>query len=210
MSDDFIKNLATNIKPVVPTPPPGIRSLAWMAAAILCVGAGVSLVGLRPDLSESFREPFFWLESLAILLVACIAIAAAFVLSVPGRESSPLTKWLVGIPLAIWMAQMTGRFVFESHDISPYFWSGYGCANEIVALGILPGILMFYMIKRAAPTNLGLTGALGALAVASISALGTQFTCSSSAPSHLLAFHFVPVLAVGAVGIFLGKKFLRW
>ena len=87
---------------------------------------------------------------------------------------------------------------------------GHICSMEILALGIAPGVLIFLMIRKAAPTSLGLTGLVGFVAVFFMSTVALQFTCADQSKFHLLIFHFVPAVFLALSGIFLGKKFLRW
>ena len=210
-TDNLIDSLADDLKPSPPLSSPVKRSFTWLLASLLCIGAGISLIGLRSDLAAFVMDPIFMLETVATLIIAAVAVIGAFVLSIPGSNQGPLVRWLVGAPIAIWLIQISGRWIF-SEEVAPhyFFWKGYVCSTEILALGILPGVMLYLMIRQAAPVKLGWTGALAAVAVTAMSAFAVQFTCSLNDPLHLLAWHVMPIFAIGAAGVWIGQKLLRW
>jgi len=65
------------------------------------------------------------------------------------------------------------------------------------------------MLRKAAPLNLEKTGMLSVLSVGALGAFGTQFICTIDSPLHFLLWHFIPVLIIGLLGVFLGKLFLK-
>jgi hypothetical protein len=207
MSDNLIENLAKDLEPVRGGSQRLPPSLRWFAVTILCVGTGVSLLGLRSDIISAIYSISFWLQLSLIVLLSISAISAAFILSIPGHDKTKIVPWLVGAPLSMWFLQF---LVGISWDNLSTPWQGYFCSTEILALGILPGAFLIFLIRKSAPTNLGLTGTFGMIGTAAAAAVGTHFTCSLQEPMHLMLFHFAPILVIGAVGILIGKRLLRW
>ena len=209
-TEDLIENISQNAEPVKLLSPPLIRMASWFAISLLCIGIGVSLMGLRPDLLHDMKYFQFILESVLILVVAIMAAATAFVLSIPGRDRGRL--YYVGfVPMLALVALLAWRIwhpIGIGSEIAPL--AGQACLRDIFILGIAPGILLFMMIRHAAPLKFGWVGALGMLAVASLAAFGLQFTCSGQGAIHLLLWHIAPVIAIGAAGIVLGRLLLRW
>jgi hypothetical protein len=87
---------------------------------------------------------------------------------------------------------------------------GPGSRLHILVLGAIPRAFLFFLVRRAAPIALGWSGLLVMLTLASIGALGLQFTCTNDDPLHLFAWHFLPVLLIAVSGIVLGRRLLRW
>jgi len=179
---------------------------------MLCVATGVVLMGLRPDVLRGTTTLQFALNCVAILLIAALSAFAAFKMSVPDTARSVLVRiaplWAVFIWLVLLATQ--GRLVFTP---GPHHYSagpGLRCIRDILVLGAIPGAFLFFLVRRAAPVALGWSGLLVMLSLASIGALGLQFTCTNDDPLHLFAWHFLPVLLVAVSGVVLGRRLLRW
>lgn len=211
-TEDCIQRLTSDLSPVARLRSVFGRLMIWLGSALLCVGAGALLTGLRPDLHTAIWTADFLFEGLLLLIGAILSAVAAMVLSVPGCERAgrkwrlfalfPVFGWLLyigtrGFSGGGWVLAGEARF-------SP------ACAGELCLLSILPGVAMFLMIKNAAPVQLGWNGFLAALAALFLASLGLHFSCPNSSAVHVLAWHALPVLTVAASGIFLGRLLLRW
>ncbi len=204
-TNDLIDQLGTRLQPVKRLPRPWIRFARWFAAMGLCFGAAMALRGIREDLFQRLTDPLFVLSTLMILATATLSAAAAFQLSVPGEER----RWTRRVPLlalGMWVAMIA----FHAMSGAPLMGgAGWGCARDVLLLGAIPGVLLFWMVRGAAPLKLNWTGVFVMLALGALGALGTQLGCHDDAPLHLLLWHFVPVILVGLSGIVLGRFLLR-
>ncbi len=212
MTHELIQQIARGVAPVRILPSPSRRLLSWFGAAMLCVATGVVLIGLRPDVLRGTTTPQFALNCVAILLIAVLSAFAAFMMSVPDTAKSVLVRIAPLSAVFVWsvLLAIQGRLVFAP---GPHHYSaghGLGCIRDILVLGAIPGALLFFLVRRAAPVALGWSGLLVMLTLASIGALGLQFTCTNDDPLHLFAWHFLPVLLIAVSGIVLGRRLLRW
>lgn len=175
-------------------------------ASFFCLATGVVVYGLRSDLETTMQNPTFYLQTLFLLALAGLSAFSAFVLSIPDRKK-PGLDIVPLVTLVLWVG-----VILVSGFHSEHFASGMGlsCAREIFVLGFLPGILLFIMIRQAAPLQLGKVGAFCALSVAGLGALGTQFICREDNALHVLVWHYTPVLLLGGFGILLGRVFFKW
>ncbi|MBI3553603.1 MAG: DUF1109 domain-containing protein [Elusimicrobia bacterium] len=211
-TDDLIKRLSDELEPVRRLDSPSRRALKALAAALLCVGSGVAIAGPRPDLTACATRPAFLTEILLILFAAVSAAVSAFILSVPGLEKGRWTRWLPALPVAAWGALLLLRLKkdFAPLDLDTLSAApGLHCARALLIFCFLPGLVMFAMLRRAAPLKLGWSGSLAALSAVGLAAAGLQFCCLSSDPAHLLCWHFTPMLGLVAVGALLGQWLLR-
>ena len=209
---DLIEQLSHRVEPVKPLAPPHVRFGVWLVAALLCVGAGVGLSSLRQDLGQIVDSPVFLLETVLIGLTAVFSAGSAFVLSVPGTRGR-LTGTLPPLAAALWGITLLVILGIDERYATGFaveFLGGEGCLARILILGVLPGVLLFIMIRQAAPLDDRQTGILAALAVAALGALGLQFVCLNNHPVHLFLWHFLPVVAVALLGSLLGRWFLNW
>jgi hypothetical protein len=212
-TNDFIKQLSSDVKPVKRLASPGKRFFIWFLASFFSISLGISLMGIRSDFSQALMNPRFVLETLAILAIAILAAAGAFMMSVPGMGSRPIIRWLLIIPSIAWPLSLAYRLYTiysQANSFAFIFDYGFGCIRDIFLLGILPGSFLFFMLKTAAPLRLSWTGALATLSAAAIAAVGVQFTCSADSPVHIFLWHVLPVIVIGVAGIGLGKHLLRW
>jgi hypothetical protein len=84
------------------------------------------------------------------------------------------------------------------------------CILEIAGFCVLAGWPLFAMLRRAAPLRRSWSGALAALAAASLCAAATQFICPIDDPAHHLVGHFIPVMLLCGAGALAGRRLLDW
>jgi hypothetical protein len=201
-TDDLIAELAGRVTPVRPLPPPGERALGWLALAVACAAAGLALFGPRADvLVRLTQADYLWTAVLA-LAVSILAALATLVLAIPGAERTPsLRRVAVGAFLA-WAVTMAWAVVAAGRGLplttDPH-WPA--CASRVVLVSAVPVLALFAMARRAAPLRLGWTAACAAVAAASMGALATQLACPLDDAGHAFLGHFLPVLAIAAVGV---------
>lgn len=210
-TEDLIIRLAGSAGPVKALPPPMRRFGWWTAGAVTVTVVGVALIRTRPDLWTRPHHVQLFSVATLTLATALISAGAAFILSVPGAERSAAQRWA---PIAVCLTWATllvvlvlsggsalGRIVaLPVHK---------GCVIQITALALLPGWMLFAMLRRAAPLRLRWSGGLATLAAVALAATGTQFLCPIDDPAHLLVGHFVPVAALALAGALMGGRALR-
>lgn len=202
-TDQLILDLASTSTPVRPLASPLVRGLKWFAAAFFCLGGALFFLKLRPTISSDFGHFHFSAQAFAILAVAVMSALSAFILSVPDK----LRSYSLIVPLVtlgVWLVMILVP-LFSSQGSAGMGWP---CVSETLVLGLVPGGLMFYMIRRAAPLRIFWAGLFAALAATAIGGLGTHLTCQSNSAMHLLVWHFLPVLVAGGIGLLLGRWLL--
>lgn len=212
LTHELIRQIARDATPVQILPSLPRRFLSWLGAATLCVASGVLWMGLRPDVLRATTTLQFALNCLAILLIAVLSAFAAFMMSVPGTAQSALVRMAPLSVVFIWLVLLAIQGGLVLGHGPHHFSAGHGltCIRDILLLGTIPGALLFFLVRRAAPVALGWSGLLVMLTLASMGALGLQFTCTNDDPLHLLSWHFMPVLLIGMSGVVLGRRLLRW
>ncbi len=204
-TDDLISKLSDEHKAVAPLASFWERYLKWLVVSLLCVITGVSLSVVREDLGAAFKDPFFVLQNLLILVGALLSSALALILSVPGSEKKKSVRIFALIPFILWalllfLGKKQGGF---------YPGIGTGCASEVLSLGVVPGILLLIIVRRGAVLNRSYSSFFTFMAAAALGALGVQFSCHSGNIAHLLVWHFLPVIFLGILGVALANKILK-
>ncbi|HET9468354.1 MAG TPA: NrsF family protein, partial [Vicinamibacterales bacterium] len=111
-TEDLIVSLARSATPVRVIRPVRIRFAQWVVVAFAAAAVVVFAVGSRADFPLMLGQPRYLLPATAMLATAILSAAAAFALSIPGREWSwaqrlvPLTTAaLWGALLIVWLRE---------------------------------------------------------------------------------------------------------
>jgi hypothetical protein len=189
-----------------------VRLARWTAAALPLTALCVIVIGPRVDVMTAIYEPTFAGLAVATLGTALLAAAGAFLLSVPGAERSPLQRVLPLVTGGVWALVLivlltTGGDPVQRVLALPFHWA---CLIEIAGLSLVPGWVLFAMLRRAAPLRRAWSAALATLAAVALSAFATQFICPVDDPAHLLVGHVLPVACLSVWGAFAGRRWLNW
>ena len=207
-TEELIADLASRATPVRPLPPPSVRFAAWSAAALGSAAAGIAAFGLRPHLNELVRQPEF--TGLAIVAVGTSALAGAssLVLAIPGAERSPALRATATTLVGGWAAVLLANVIRAGHGFSGVAdWPI--CFLRVLAIALLPAIVLFQMLRRAAPLRRGWAAGLAATAAVSIAAGAIQFICPLADPAHALVGHFAPVLVGAGLAVWSAARLLK-
>jgi hypothetical protein len=160
----------------------------WSLAAVLFTSLVIGLTGVRPDLGAAFAEPTFVLRALFLLGIALISVFSAFRLSVPGETK----RWIDSAPaIAVSAFLILLVYVFFASDTRPPAYS-YSCVRNVLAFSLPTSVLLYLMLRRAAPMKPGLVGMIASLGSAALSSLGTEFVCRHDDAAHVFVSHFLP------------------
>ena len=211
MEHELIDRLVRDATPVRPLATPAVRLARWVLAAALCLAAGVALVDLRPDLAQTMWTTSFLVQASLLVVTAVLAAAAALIGGVPGAEPTAATRWLPLAAVTAWAGWLLAAII-ALPAVSRVWWPTPApeCGVDITLLGLVPGFLLWSLVRRAAPLRPAWTGLLAMLTAAAVGALGTQLVCSNNVAAHLLLWHFGPVMALALLGLELGRRLLRW
>ena len=211
-TDDLIVELARAAHPIRPLPRPSVRLAQWTAALVPLTALCVIVIGPRRDVWHAIQQLTFVGTAAATLVTALLAAAAAFVLSVPGVERSPVQRVMPLAAGGLWALMLavgltTGGDAVRRLAALPFHWL---CLIEIAGLGLVPGWALFAMLRRAAPLRRTWSAALATLAAVGLGAAATQFLCPIDDPAHLLVGHVLPVAFLAIGGAIAGRRALDW
>ena len=207
-TDELIAQLASRAAPVTPLPSPAVRALAWAAVAVASAAAGVFIFGARPDLGDVRSHPQFMWPLVAAIVTAAIAAGASFVLAIPGAERSPTLRGFSAIVGALWLLLLV---VFVARAGNGFAGASDWpiCFIRVIAIGLAPAVVLFAMLRRAAPLRLTWTSALAAAAAMAAGAMAIQLICPVDDAAHGLLGHFGPVLVIAVLGAVTARRMLR-
>ena len=204
-SDDLIKQLAADARPVRPLASPLKRAASTLI--LLALGSGLVLLFLGDwsQLSGRYagREEMLVLEMSAMAATAVLAIVGAFFLSIPGRSAwwrlapiPPFLLWLLLSGAGCYADLLRGGP--SGNDVD----HGVDCLIFILTVSLLVGAPLIWRLSRASPIDPVPVALLGGLGTAAAAAFMLQFF-------HPLAVTFLDLAVhVAAIGLVVGMAAL--
>jgi hypothetical protein len=185
--------------------------MVWLAISTAYVAGFVAVMGLRPDIAAKLAEPRFLVEVSAAYMTSMMAAAAAFCAGCPGR---PVWERFAPLPfLVIWLGSLgegCWRDWVRSGSDGLTLQPDLFCFPMILAVSIVPTLLIFYMVRRAAPIAPITTTALATLAAAALAAAGLRLFHPQDASVMVLVWQFGSVAVLTGLGALFGQDLLRW
>jgi hypothetical protein len=192
-----------------PAPHPYMLSLKWAVWVLAYLALALAFSGLRPDWTDKMQQPWFAAEIVALLCILAATTLSAALLSYPdlyqkrGAALAPVAALLLFLPLilAAWHADSPP---------APLPAHSFECTLSIILVALPPAAWTFYAMRRYASTHYRLAGGMAGLAAFSVGALWLRLHEVNDSILHLILWHYLPMLAVGLLGLWLGKKLLKW
>ena len=209
-TQELIDKLALDL---TPKPHKGVGgSIAlYLAVTTVTMIAGTFLMGPRADLMQKTESVRFLSETAGIFLTFLVAGLGALLLSVPGQLRTEKYLLLLSLSLALWLGTLCAFGISETLHANPLTMDwGYACTVAILCLAITPSALLFFLVRRQAPTRLGWNAFAVATSAFSAGALALQIHCPIDAVLHHLVWHGLPVFVFGALSASVGAKILQW
>lgn len=207
-TEELITQLSKQVTPVHPLAHPMTQTGFWLLLCATGFGAVAYWSGLRHDLAAVMQIPQFLLELILALITAIGAAITAICLAVPDAYQKLYLRW---VPVAGAIA-LTLLLLYRlgSAEIAFPLRLAPQCAGEMCLYALLPGALLFFLLRRAASTHSGWAGAMCGLAVGLFGYIFLRLTEANDEIPHLLAWHYLPVAAITLVGTLCGNRWLRW
>lgn len=207
--DSLIGQLAKEGVPVKPVPHPFALSLQWMALATAYLSVLLLVSGVRADLMPAFQHPWFVVEIILLVAVFVATSVSAAVLSFPDLYQMRRGAW---IPVAIFGLFALALFFAWRADVppAPFPVHSIECTLSIFLAALLPGAWLLYVMRKLASTHYRLAGSIALLHAFSIGALWLRLHEQSDSILHVVQWHYLPMIVFGIMGLWLGKRVLKW
>jgi len=192
---------------------PGRSLLVALLPAGFVTATGFALlVGLRPDLPDALRSPWF---DLKVLLNAALWLAATGLLLRLARPGASLRGWwpaLCAVPIVLVLA-----IGVELLRVPPDQWwtlaqgsNSTWCLRVIPALAGAPLLAALLALRNSAPAHPARTGAMAGLMSAGLAATLYALHCPDDSPLFVGLWYVLAAAIVTAAGALLGARWLRW
>lgn len=214
-TDDFISELAKESKAVKPLLPAVARTALWIGFSLAYFIGLILVLGVRADVMVKFHEGIFVAE---ILLAGSVGILAAYVACcacLPDMNQQDELRFTPFVLFSILVVLLAVAHVnAETDPMGSLFLQcltkGYDCTWHILLFSLIPGVILFFMMWRAAAVHAYWAGSMAVLAVTSFGYVAMRFLEANDVVAHILIWHYFPMLFMALLGMLIGKRILRW
>ncbi len=206
-TEDLIRQLAASPAPAPFHPGAAVGGML----ALLALGLGLFLLvcGLRADLVAAWAQVPVQAKTILPVLLSLLALRLALRASVPGRR---LALWPLALPVALAGLLLVHRLAVADGSLlaEAIGRTALACLASITLLSLPPLAAGIFFLRRTAPTQPILTGALLGLAAGAGVAAGYALHCTEDSPLFFVTWYGLGIAAAGGIGAGLGHRFLRW
>lgn len=207
--DDLIDKLAQDATTVKAAPHPYMLSLklAGWGTAYLILSLAIS--GPRPDLLEKFHQTWFAAEIAALIGIFISTSVSAALLAFPDLHQKRGAVFAPVLMFALFLLVILFAWHADTPP-APLPVHSFECTLSITLVSLLPAVWTFYVMRKFASTHYQWAGSIALLSAFSVGALWLRLHEVNDSILHLLEWHYLPMIAFGIVGLWLGKKILKW
>lgn len=210
-TDDLILALAKDRATAGPSPRLAL-CCALLGGALVAAILFLTILGYRPDIATAAETYRFLFKFVFTLTLAATAIWLVFTVMRPEAVPGLRILALAAAPVLIVLAVLAELSVMPSSTWLPRLigknW--WFCLTVIPSLAIVPLVAFFWALRRAAPANPGLAGALAGLSAGAIAATLYASHCTDDSPLFVMTWYSIAIGLVTVVGYFAGRRWLAW
>jgi hypothetical protein len=207
-TDTLIASLADGLEP---TPARGFAAklAMWLACAAGYVAVLLAFLGVRPDLLLKMHSFLFAGEIMLLALIVISCALSAMVLSFPDMQQKRYIVFLPVVPVALFVGLLAVSWLHDTPP-SPEPLHGFECLRCIALFSLLPVAGLLLLMRRQATTHSLLAGAVAMLAASSLGCLTLRLSEDTDSIAHIVKWHYLPIMAFCILGMWCGKKALKW
>ncbi len=210
-TDDLIEALVQDRAAGAGKPYPALTA-AVLGGALIAATLFMTILGYRPDIATAAETYRFLFKFVFTLTLAATAIWLIFTIVRPEAVPGLRILALAAAPVLIILAVVAELSVMPSSTWMPRLigknW--WFCLTVIPSLAIVPLIAFLTALRRAAPADPGLAGALAGLASGAIAATLYASHCTDDSPLFVITWYSIAIGLVTLVGYFAGRRWLAW
>lgn len=211
-TDDLINMLASGPDVAVPKVPLQKFAMVVSSGVLLSVILMLTVLGLRPNMSELAMLPAFWIKMAFVVALAVCGWLAVTQLATPGARTKQLPLLIASPILLIWLLAAASMLNATPEQRADLFWGDtwHYCSWLIAVLSLPIFIAILRVMRQMAPTRLRLAGAGAGFAAGAAATLIYSFHCPEIAAPFIGFWYVVGILIPSILGALIGPRILRW
>lgn len=211
-TDDLINMLASGPDVAAPKVPLQKFAMVVSSGILLSVILMLTVLGLRPNMSELAMLPAFWIKMAFVVALAVCGWLAVTQLATPGARTKQLPLLIASPILLIWLLAAASMLNATPEQRADLFWGDtwHYCSWLIAILSLPIFIAILRVMRQMAPTRLRLAGAGAGFAAGAAATLIYSFHCPEIAAPFIGFWYVVGILIPSILGALIGPRILRW
>jgi len=206
---ELIDRLSQDTTKTKLAPHPFLLSLKWMGWAVAYLLLSFIFSGLRPDLMLKLHEPWFDAEIALIVSIFVATTVSAAILSFPDMHQMRKLASAPAILFALFLLMMFLSWRTDNPP-APLPVHSFECTVNITLFSLLPATWTFYAMRKFASTHYHWAGSISLLSAFSAGALWLRLHEVNDSITHVVEWHYLPMIGIGLAGWWLGKRILKW
>lgn len=208
-TEELIDDLARKMETVSPAPSPVRILIKWLIMSMAYLAIFLCFIGIRQDLFHKFHSVLFDAELVILAGIIVSSLLSSAILAFPDMYQQKKVALLPIIMFVVFTLFMIVSF-YADNPPAPLPVHNIECLIFITVSSLFPGSFMLYNIRKFASTHYYMAGCTCTLASFSIGALILRISEDTDSVTHLIQWHYLPMLGVAVIGLFIGKLFLKW
>jgi hypothetical protein len=189
-----------------------ILLLALMAATPVSVAMLLLGLGIRPDIMDAIRNPFFDLKFVVTMALAIPAIVVSLHLSRP-EASLAGWGWLLISPILVLVGGIVSEMMLPQR--LPLLTRLVGnnsmlCMSAIPVLSLPILVAAMIGLRHGAPARPAAAGAIAGLLSAGVAATLYAVHCPDDSPLFVATWYTLGTAIVAGLGTLIGRRALRY
>ena len=211
-TDDLINMLDSGPDVAAPKVPLQKFAMVVSSGVLLSVILMLTVLGLRPNMSELAMLPAFWIKMAFVVALAVCGWLAVTQLATPGARTKQLPLLIASPILLIWLLAAASMLNATPEQRADLFWGDtwHYCSWLIAVLSLPIFIAILRVMRQMAPTRLRLAGAGAGFAAGAAATLIYSFHCPEIAAPFIGFWYVVGILIPSILGALIGPRILRW
>ena len=214
-TDRLIDVLSANLEPARHQQFGKTLIVAMVTAAAAAFGLMLITVGPRHDLHSTAHLE--WLAMKLLFALSVIGTGAPLLLrsARPGLEN--VTNWALvffpffaAITVALAMLFLDGPQACKGMLLGARPVAPARCVLCIPFFATIPLAALIWALRKGAPTQLKLCGAISGIVAGGIGAAAFAFSCTSDTIPFIAIWYGLAIALCAVIGAQLGPRFLRW
>jgi hypothetical protein len=211
-TDELIDMLGTNIEPVKRGQ---LRNVLLIALAVGALAAFCLMLATLGVPANALRGQDFPLELLALAFTLGTAATGARFLGRAARPGESGRKPLILIGLLFSAVLSAGAVTLADAPPAARGMMVFGpqwvtCLICIPLFAVVPYLALIWALRKGAPTNLVITGAVAGLVAGALGAAACVFHHPDCSIPFIVLWFAGPILLCAVAGAMLGPRLLRW
>ncbi|MEJ1963826.1 MAG: NrsF family protein [Gammaproteobacteria bacterium] len=209
-TEELIRALAADAtRPAVPIN--RLLTLAVVAGVGLSAALFLATLHARADIAMAVLTPAFCFK---LIVTLALAVTSCTLLSEVAR---PLPRTRANRALVLAPALLLAGVIFELFTVPANAWpvrlighNASHCLSLIPLLSLAPAACLLFALRRGAPAQPGLAGAIAGLVSGALGASLYALTCPDDSTLFVATWYTTAIAVVTVASAFIGRRILRW